>query len=122
MKCRNPNNFYVHNRDPIKERRREKTIKNLIYGGLAFLLIGSIGKGCYDSDIEFTKKAAKYYSDNYLQKAKTEMAAGNTQKAKQIARRGYNELKRELSEHVVDAFFISGDCVAISDSLYGLSQ
>lgn len=122
MKYRNPNNFYVHNKKPIKERRRAKTIKNLIYLGLASLYIGVVGKGCYDLDIGFTKNAAKYYSDNYLQKAKTEMAAGNTQKAKQIARRGYSDLKRELSSHVADAFFVSGDCRAVGDSLWKLSQ
>lgn len=120
MKYRSSNNLYVHNEDPVRKRRNKRTIKNLIYGGLAFFCIGAVGKGCYDLDIESSTDAARYYSDNYLQRAKTEMAAGNTQKAKQIAQKGYRDLERELKSG--DAIFRSKECIAIGDSLYDLSQ
>lgn len=111
---------WVHNKDPIEERRNKRTIKNLLYSGLTVFLMGIAGKGCYDLDTESSTDAARYYSDNYLQKAKTEMAAGNIQKAKQIAQKGYRGLERELKSR--DAIFRSKECIAIGDSLYDLSQ
>ena len=115
-------NGYVHNKDPIAQRKKNRLLKNiLIWGSLGSLGV-MVGWGLIKSDLERSTELAKSYADEYLEPAKAALKDGHKNRAKEIAGRGYARLGYSLGRHQHDINFNSRYCIAIGDSLYNLSQ
>lgn len=122
MKYRNKNNLYVHNKDPVKERKNKRTLKNILTWAALGSLAVIAGCGWIKSDSEESTRIAQNYSNEFLQPAKEAKTNGDYIGARKIALRGYTLMEYSLGKHRHDINIRSPYCIAIGDSLYDLSQ